>query len=227
MAGLQLISTPAKTSMMPKQAIDNLGNAIANGISKGLNQNNSNVFVLKQPQGPVNRRPIPDTLDYTAASNNGTGAASKTLYIFNEDIYNESPTTNGSGANSITFSYGDGFSGNWYNASFNNYHEGQGMYIYGFNVAFTTTTTGVSNLSAFNQSNFQYNPYNGYGSPEPIPINFNQALRNTAYIQGLLTFRWEGFISRMGQFSIVIPPNNTLTMSFFTNPQAFANAAYS
>lgn len=203
-------------------AMKQLGNAIANGIAQG----NSNIFNLNMPGKPVyDVLPNPASMNFTVSSLAGSGAESKTIYIFNEDVFNENLTDNGSGADSIITSYGDGFNGHWYNQAFKTYgpntsNGNKGVRTYGWTVQCFTISTGNQNSSIFSSMNFTWNPYNGYGKPLAETMDFSQAIRNTQFQDGILTFAFDGYISSIGQYSLELPPDTKAVFTWLNKPFA-------
>lgn len=202
------------------QAIKNLADGIAMGINKGQAQ----IFNLNTPGKPVyDVLPAFDSMNFTVSSTNHTGSETQTIYIFNEDVFNENPTNNGGGANSVVTTYGDGFNGHFYNNALKTYGANtgrgtKGIRIYGFTVQAFTISTGNQNSSIYSTLNFTWNPYNGYGKPLAESMDFNQAIRNTQYQDGILTFQWDGYINAIGQFSMEVPPDTQLVFTFLCKP---------
>ena len=214
------VKTPAQQQINTQNMFKGLGQEIANGITKG----NANIFSLNKPGAAVyNDMPMPDSMNFTVSSVGGTGSLTKTIYIFNEDVYNANLTDNGHGANSIVTTYGDGFNGHWYNNALKSYGSNsgagnQGIRIYGFTVQFFTISTGNQNSSIFSTLNFTWAPYNGYGAPKSVTMDFNQAIRNTQFQDGILTFQMDMFLNAMGQFSMSLPPDTKGVFTFLNKP---------
>jgi hypothetical protein len=215
---MALLGVTPKSASLPAGAQANamavFANTLGTAITNANKQNTQGIFDLRN--GVVNDMPLPPAVKFTSASNNAADAETVTQYIFNNNSFTALVTDNGSGASSITNAYSDGFSGKWNEQAMRSYAGGQGLRVYGFNVQYTIA--GVANPSALVGANMAWTVYNGYNKSIPYDLDFSQALRNTQYNAGLLTFQWDAFLSSVGQFQIEVPANNTLTLSWFTAP---------
>lgn len=191
-----------------------LGTILGQSIQTAMSQNNQGIFDIRS--GVVNDFPMPPAIKFTSVSNNATSSASVTQNIFNNSSFTALTTNNGAGADSIVNTFSDGFTGKWNEQAMRSANGGQGIRTYGFNVQYTIA--GVANPAALVGANMAWNVYNGYNKTIPYDLDFSIALRNTQYNAGLLTFLWDAFLSSIGQISIVVPNNNTLTLAFFTAP---------
>lgn len=198
------------------------------GSAVGLNPNSiaaaiqANNGVTNLSNGVVyNVYPIPATFTWTVYSNNGTGAASTTVYGFNNNVLNAAVTTNGSAADSIVNSYGDGFSGKVYENYARSTNNGQGVYIKGMTVQATNYTSGAQVSSPFSTMNLTIITTNGYGSSVPVSIDFNEALRNTQYQVGILTIMKGFYLNSLTQLKLLLPANTQLVFTLMTQSASF------
>jgi hypothetical protein len=174
----------------------------------------------------------PKSTSWTVTSTFNTSAVTKTVTAFNQNVnvngLPASPTTNGSGANSITYTYNDyvggSTTGQLISAISTGFNKGHGMWCYGFSIQYTTA--GVSNSAAILNANTTMIYYNGDGTSNPMYINIQDALRNTQYISGLLTVVRGFNVPSYSQFNVNIPAGDgatdnavtTLAMVFFWRP---------
>jgi len=159
---------------------------------------------------------LPPEFTFTTASDNGAGALTKTQYIFNQTTLNAGVTNNGSGANSIVNTYGDGFTGKVYDAVVASWGDGRGVRMKGFTVTSTTTTTGAQIATAINTLQMQILNANGQGGSTPVPITVTAALRNSQYQIGVFTIAFEFVLNTLNQISISQPANTTFAFTFVT-----------
>lgn len=159
---------------------------------------------------------VPPVLTFTTASNNGTGAATVTQYIFNPNVMTAPVTTNGSGANSIVNTYGDGYTGKIYEQLQRSANGGRGIFVRGFTVTSTTTSTGVQYPTGVNTMSMQILNANSQGGSTPVPVNVSSALRNSQFQSGVFTVEFKFFLNAMSQISVSLPANTTFAFTFFT-----------
>jgi hypothetical protein len=193
--------------------------AAAQIIAAAQMSNAQGVYDYSQGKGDIDYSMLPDNTTYTATSTAGSADEDKTMYIFNEDTYNESPTNNGSGANSIVKSYDDGFSGKLINKLIGSANGGRGMLCHGFNVQFTVAASGNQDQGALSTAAFTVRYYNGRsGNYNPFNIDLNQAVRNTQYVSGLLTIRAPFWLNSTSQISFLLPQADKAVFTFFWKP---------
>lgn len=159
---------------------------------------------------------LPPNFTVTTVSASGSGAATKTQYLFNNTTMNALVTDNGSGAGSIVSTYGDGFSGRVYDAIVASQNGGRGVLIQGFTVQSTTNSTGAQNSAAFNTMNFQILNANAQGGTFNIPLDVNSAITNAQYQVGILTIRQNFWLNTANQISVSLPVNTAFAFTFFT-----------
>lgn len=159
---------------------------------------------------------VPPVLNFTTASNNGGGAGTVTQYIFNTSVLNPAVTTNGSGAGSITNTYGDGFSGRVYDSLLSNANGGSGVFIKGFTIQSTTTSTGAQISTPFNTLQMNIQNANGQGGSTPVPVDVTAAIRNNQFQVGILTVVFPFTLNGLNQISLSLPANTTFSFTFTT-----------
>lgn len=177
--------------------------------------------VINMGNGYGQRLPIPDSTTVTISSNNGGGAGTKTCYIFNSGTYNTNPTNNDSGANSIVTTYDDGFSGNQINRLLQVGNGGYGLQLWGLTMQFTNYTSGSAYQAALTGSSPAINYFKGNnGAYVPYNINVATALRNTQFISGMVTLKFDGsvWVNGMSQFSASVLANTIAVFTFIWNP---------
>lgn len=159
---------------------------------------------------------LPPNFTVTTTSASGANAVSKTQYLFNNTTLNALVTDNGSGAGSITTSYGDGFSGRVYDAIAASQNGGRGVLIQGFTIQSTTNSTGAQNSAALNTIAFQILNANAQGGTFNIPLDVNSAISNAQYQVGILTIRQNFWLNTVNQISVILPVNTAFAFTFFT-----------
>jgi hypothetical protein len=153
-------------------------------IAQAFSANNQGVYTNSNQV--IELFPLPDTFVWQVSYPSTGTAANIVAYGFNEDVYNATPTTNGSAT--ITDFYGDGFNGKNYNQLIRTAANGRGIKFDGFNIQFNNITSSNSDPAALVGANLAILAYNGTGGNSiPVNINLGRAARNTQYVSGLLT----------------------------------------
>lgn len=204
------LKTKNKMEILPSAVGAGSSNAPA-VVAPVLSANNApNVFI----PGNVEMSPVPNSMTQTIASATGGGALTKTVYFGNEAFYNATPTDNGSGANSITNTYGDGWSGKGYTNLMN---AGRGVKCYGFTLEYITTSTGAQLASGLTNANPTLLVSNMVGASQ-IPVGYPLAggTRNTQYLAGTMTLQTQFVMNYATQFSYVVPAGATATLVILT-----------
>lgn len=175
----------------------------------------SEASIISLP-GEVNIYPIPPAMTQVIVSDAGSGALSKTVYFGNEATFNSTPTNNGSGASSISNTYGDGWSGKGYNQLFGSY---PGVKCYGFTLQFITTSGGAQNPSGITTASPTLLFANMVGTNQiPYGIVLSAGSRNTQYLSGEMTVKQVFYMNPVAQLSYVVPAGNTATLTVLTAP---------
>lgn len=187
-----------------------IANQIANSISN--NQGIVNVSNGKI----VNYQPKPTSLSVTVESDNEASAASADIYIFNNTAFTALDTNNGSGANSIDYTWGDNNSGKTYERIMGSCNGGQGIGIRGFTLQVTTRSTGASLGTAFNTMQLNLIAANGQGKMVPFTSDVAEAIRNSQYIAGTLTVIFPFVFSPYMQMNYQQPHNTTFAWTLIT-----------
>jgi hypothetical protein len=177
--------------------------------------------------------PVPQNQTFTVTSAYNASATAFTMYAFNEDYLNATPTNNGaggSGGGTVTRTYTDGSNaaGSAYNGTLISrvlgaYTANKGATIYGFDIQYTSGTSQLP--SALGSANIiiQYN--NGDGTTTPLKIDITSARRNTQFISGELTILKKFNMSRFAQWTGLMPAAttasnaNVASVIFYTMPQ--------
>jgi len=180
-------------------------------------QNSQSAVVINDQ--PFDMLPVPVAMSQTIASATGTGATAVTAYFGNEPYFNSTPTTNGSGAGSVTNTYGDGWSGKGYNQLFNAITRG--VRCYGLTISFITTSTGAQNPSGLNTAATTLLVADLVGANQiPKGIVLNAGARNTQYLSGTMTVIYQFNINCLTQLSYSVPVGNTVSLTLLSTPQA-------
>lgn len=164
---------------------------------------------------------IPTSLTWSVSSNNATGSGTVTVYGFNNNVLNSAVVNNGAGADSIANTYGDGFSGKVYENYFRSANAGQGMRILGMTIEATNYTSGSQVSSVFSTMSLNIIAANGQGSTIPLPVNLQEAVRNTQYQSGILTIKKDFYLNSLTQLSLSLPKDTKLVFTLFTDASGF------
>jgi hypothetical protein len=169
--------------------------------------------VYKFGTGVVDIFPIPRSTTYSVTSAAGAGAADVTFSVFNEDVFNETPTDNGSGAGSVVSSYDDGFEGRSINQLIRTANGGRGLLCKGFSVIYTTG--GAQDPSGLLNSSLQMLFFNSKnGASVPFQLDIAEALRNTQQQSGTITVWADFFVNSLSQFTGVVPAGDNAKIVF-------------
>jgi len=195
----------------------------AGAVSQSPANNPANNVGATQPQqgivvipGEFDLRPVPPAMTQTQASATGGSAAAKTGYFLNEAFFNSTPTNNGSGANSIVTTYGDGWSGKGYT---NLASMGNGIKCYGFTLQYVVTSGGAQDPSGLSTANPTILVSNLVGANQiPYGVPLNAGARNTQYLSGTMTIAYVFWMNSLTQFSYNIPVGDTVTLTVNTQP---------
>lgn len=203
-------STPVKTN-----ATVNMSPSPANVYQS---KSNAAIPMVDMP-GEANYKPTLNAMTQTVASATGGGATAITAYFMNEDVYNATPTNNGSGALSVTKSYGDGWSGGGYNRYAYLESAQNGIPCYGFTLVYTVTSSSAQDASALTTANPTWLMANLVGSRQvPVGLVMAAGTRNTQYLQGTMTVRFRFNMSCLNQFAYSVPVGDTAALTVMTQP---------
>ena len=166
--------------------------------------------------GAFEMMPIPPAMTQVVASATGGSAAAVTAYFLNEAFYNTTVTNNGSGANSVVTTYGDGWDGKGYTQLAQN---GNGIKCYGLTLEYITTSSGAQNPSGLTTANPTILVSNLVGANQiPRGLVLGAGTRNTQYLAGTMTVQYQFTMNCLTQFSYGIPVGNTVTLTVLTQP---------
>ncbi len=166
--------------------------------------------------GNFNMLPIPPAMTQTITSATGGGALAKTVYFGNEAYFNATPTDNGSGAASIVNTYGDGWSGKGYNQLILN---NAGLQLYGFTLQYVNTSSGAQDNGGLTTAAPTLLVANLVGQNQiPRGLVLSAGTRNTQYLAGTMTVRYQFTLNSLMQLSYVVPVGDTVTLTLLTAP---------
>ncbi len=167
--------------------------------------------------------PKPTSLNVTVASASGSGADTKTIQLFNNDFYTGLVTDNGSGADSIGYTWGDKFDGKAYQQLFSNNicnlgngKSVMGIGIRGFTLQVTVNSTGASTAAYFNTMDMNIEMINMMGRKSPFTADLIEAIRNSQYIAGTLTVKFPYVMNGFMQVSYDQAVNTKFAWTFIT-----------
>lgn len=207
--------------------IDNMNMAPKSSAVLNPNANPINVNV-SNPSDPIvlmdgdwNLQPNVPAMTQTIVNAVGTSAAAVTAYFLNEGTggYNTTPTNNGSGASSVTKTYGDGWTGNGYNNLAKLYSSQNGIKCFGFTLAYTVTSGGAQDPSGLTTANPTWLMVNLVGANQ-VPKGFvlGAGSRNTQYLSGTMTVKGIFYLSSLNQMSYAVPVGDTSILTVLTQP---------
>lgn len=185
-----------------------------------VNQSKANANIpMVDVAGEANYRPQPNAMTQTIVSNAGVGGTAITAYFMNEDVYNATPTNNGSGALSVSNSYGDGWTGGGYNR-FGYLEAGQnGIACFGLTIVYTVIATSAQDASALPLANPTWRMANLVGNAQlPVGIVLAAGQRNTQFQAGTMTVRFRFNLGPMNQLSYSVPVGDTCSLTVMTSP---------
>ncbi len=159
---------------------------------------------------------IPSSFTFTAASNNGGGGGTVSIYIFNNTNMTSLVTDNGSGAGSITNTFGDGYTGGIYQQIQRSANKGKGPKIRGIITQAITTSSGAQIATPYATMQMQVLYANGEGGATPVPINMQEALRNVSNQVGILSVVKGFYLNAVAQIKCQLPVNTTFSFIFIT-----------
>jgi len=193
-------------------SISQLGAAIAN--AQGIIDISNGQIIADVPK--------PKNLRVTVTSVAGTGDEDATISLFNNNTLTSLDTDNGSGAGSITYSWGDGYTGKGYEQLFRSnitQFAGKiynGIGIRGFTLQVTTNSSGASNGSYFNTMDANIEMANLMGRDVPFAADLADAIRNTQYIAGTLTVIFPFVFNPWMQITYTQAPDTKFAWTFIT-----------
>ena len=183
-------------------------------MSKGL----ASVPMIDQT-GEANYYPQVPAMTMSVSSAAGGGAAAVTAYFLNEDVYNATPTNNGSGALSVTKAYGDGWAGAGYNKFATLNSSNNGIPCYGLTLVYTVIATSAQDGSALATSNPTWLMANLVGNRQvPVGLVLAAGTRNTQYLQGTMTVRFRFNLGTLNQLSFGVPAGDSASLTVLTQP---------
>lgn len=203
-------NTPAKPAPTYNQA--------SNQFNANQDKANANTPMIDE-SGEANFKPKLPAMTQTIASAAGVGATAITAFFMNEDVFNPTPTENGSGAGTVTNSYGDGWDGGGYNRYA--YLEGaqNGIPCYGLTLTYTVTSSGAQDGSALALANPTWLQANLVGNRQiPVGLVLAAGVRNTQYQSGIMTVRFRFNMSALNQLSYSVPAGDTASLTIMTQP---------
>lgn len=199
---------------MIEEAVVLSNNTAANQLAQAIQQNSG---VIDISSGKIVKdSPKPTSLNVTVTSATGVGAEDATINLFNNNFFTALDTDNGSGGGSISYTWGDGFSGKGYERLFASTNGGDGIGIRGFLLQVTVNSTGASTAAYFNTMNMAIEMINMMGRKAPFSADLVEAIRNSQYIAGTLTVRFPFVFNPYMQISYTQPANTKFAWSFIT-----------
>jgi hypothetical protein len=171
---------------------------------------------------PMSQRTvIPNTLTQTIVSNLGSGDENITAYFLNEDTYNTTTTNNGSGTDSVSNVYSDGWVGLGYNQLARSANGGRGIICYGFTLVYKVTSGGAQDPTGLAAASPSYVAYNNVGANGQMAVGepLNEGIRAGNYQTGTMTLLRKFYLCSVNQINYVVPPGDTVSMIVLSKPQ--------
>lgn len=197
--------------------------AVADAVKASQLQNNQGVYqYIKGATGAVELYTPALSTNYTVTNSNVADATSITAYMFNNNFFNTTPDSSGTGAgNTVTKTYDDGWNGKLIERTLAVANYGRGLRARFINII-ATDASGNQSPVALSGCQLTLQSYTGNnGKPNPFPIPLSQAIRNTMYQSGTLTIELDMWVNAISQISFVVPKGCTLsvTVDWDTVPQ--------
>lgn len=170
----------------------------------------------------ISDKPKPKNLRVNVISSVAAGDEDATIYLFNNNSLNALDTDNGGGAGTISYTWGDGFTGKGYEQLMRSNITGfggkpeMGIGIRGFTVQVTKISTGASDGSYFNTMNLNIEMANLNGRMMPFNSDVVDAIRNTQYRAGILTVIFPFVFNPWMQISYTQSPDTKFEWTFMT-----------
>ena len=209
------LSNTSKTALPTVQTTETSVQSLVSAISQA--QGVVNIGADQSIQGVK----VPTSLSVSITSAEGSGAVATTLNLFNDAVFGNQVTNNGSGNNTITYNWGDNTSnGKYYTELCRLMNNGMGIGIRGFNIA-CTFLNGTSNQQFFSTANVTTLLNTLRGNFIPREVSVEDAVRNTAFNSGLLTVVQPIMLNTLMQLTLEIPVANIVTLTMFTEASSF------
>ena len=196
-----------------------VNNNAANQLATAINQN-SGVYDISAGQVIAGVK-IPTSLSVSVKSITGSGAVSKTINLFNNTLFGEVVTNNGSGANSIITTFGDANSGKTYAQLMAIANNGNGINIKGFTVKAKVNSTGAAAPEFFTTANLKVLLDTLKGDKIPFEIDLDEASRNTQFKSGELTLFCPIQLNALMQLVFEQGTDILTSWTFFTDASTF------
>lgn len=208
-AGAVTIAGTSLAFMLPSSSRALPGDNNSPSPRPNLSKSDLNQSILDMTNMPeIDIMPVPMGLTQTIQSNGGASAVAKTAYFLNEDSYTATPTNNGSGASSISNTYGDGWGGLGYNNLAKAVNAGRGIKCYGLTIEYTQG--GSEFASGLTTANLTLNFVNLVGASYiPSGVVLSVGKRNTQYLDGTMTITRTFYLNALAQISYVVPASTT------------------
>lgn len=165
--------------------------------------------------------PLPTVVTVTITSLNIAPAGPTRIYIFNNDSLNPLVVSNaippGIPNTNISYVFQDGYNGSNISNLLSLSNDAEGAIIYGCTLRFRTTT-GNADPTGLAGCNPYYAANNAYGQILPVNISTtaNQTRGDDDVSIGVIDV--PGRIGKWSQFSLIVPPGDNVTLTFYLTP---------
>lgn len=210
------LATPGALQMGsgPSQNAPTGGRAVGVIIPQ-LNQ----TFTSMAAQMSANQFPLPPSFTVLVRSNTGVSAASTRVFVLNQDILNNI-TNNGSGANSIVYTYQDGFNGAVLNRLLGQARAGVGAVCFGVALRMNITSSGAGDPAGLAGANPEFITNNALGGSASLNFNITSMQTRQDYDTSIEVIPCVQNLARFVQYGFTIPAGSTATLTFYVNPLA-------
>jgi hypothetical protein len=167
----------------------------------------------------LNYRPVVESLDITLSSPAHADAVEKDIYLFNEDFLNATPARNSAGgtagAEAITKTYGDGFTGKVYNKMIENSFNANGLKIKEIIIVAKQISTGVGDESFFSKAKMKlYTPTGEDSDNVNKAIKWGLAVSNQPNKDGIYRMAVNFRLHYLNQIKFKLSPDTEVNISF-------------
>ncbi len=193
----------------------------------GSGRNNVVLYEALQDVPPeylpiINKSGLPDqnSFNVKVVSDLGVGAADTRVYLFNQDLLNNIDN-NGSGAGSIRYTYLDNFDGKLQSELLGLARGGKGALFRAVALNIVTTATNVADPVSLMNSNPKFQAYNFFGDYIPLNFGITEGQGRKDFYQGIEVIECMINMLRNTQYSFIVTPGTTATITFYTKPYNF------
>ena len=197
---------------------ENLGVPVKLDLPRGIYPQNDAIFMNPVHEQAASVYPLPEQFVFQVSSAAGVGAVNQNISLFNNDIFGLT-TNNGSGANSITYTFGDGTNNGAVISNMLAFaRKGLGGVLFGYSLRANLIGSGEGNPAALAVTKPTFVTNNGLGAAIPLSMVITQNQTRGDFDQSVEVISTVINLARFSQLQVVVVPGNTYTITFYTIP---------